>query len=88
MLGARLLKQVSNCTKDRDGDLWKLYCNKGNGTYATDEADCDQYFHDHNVSLRNAIVGLSSGVFSGESAFCATYMSLEPSPTSCDLLKI
>ncbi|XP_069971636.1 solute carrier family 12 member 4 [Penaeus vannamei] len=64
MLGARLLKQVSNCTKDRDGDLWKLYCNKGNGTYATDEADCDQYFHDHNVSLRNAIVGLSSGVFS------------------------
>lgn len=72
MLGARLLKQVSNCTKDRDGELWKIYCDKGNDTYATDEADCDQYFHDHNVTLRKSIVGLSSGVFSCELGVCTT----------------
>ncbi|KAK4308193.1 hypothetical protein Pmani_020092 [Petrolisthes manimaculis] len=62
ILGARLLSQVSNCTKDPDGPLWAIYCNKNN-TLAENITDCDPYFRDHSVSERPAIVGLASGHF-------------------------
>ncbi|KAK7012939.1 hypothetical protein SK128_009935, partial [Halocaridina rubra] len=64
ILGARLLSQVSNCTKDPEGDLWSIYCPKDeNGTVTQNITDCDPYFREHNLTMRRAIVGLSSNVF-------------------------
>lgn len=64
ILGARLLSQVSNCTKDPDGELWGIYCPKdSNGTVTQNMTECDPYFQTHNTSERRAIVGLSSSVF-------------------------
>ncbi|XP_064090333.1 solute carrier family 12 member 4-like isoform X2 [Macrobrachium nipponense] len=63
ILGARLLSQVQNCSKEPDGDMWNIYCAKGNGSVATNITDCDPYFRDHNTTLRPAILGLASSVF-------------------------
>ncbi|CAH0766243.1 unnamed protein product [Diatraea saccharalis] len=56
VLGKRLLKDIhiSNCTKDPNGELYKLFC--ANKT-------CDPYFQAHNVSIVQGIKGLASGVF-------------------------
>ncbi|XP_042226146.1 solute carrier family 12 member 4-like isoform X3 [Homarus americanus] len=63
VLGARLLTQVDNCTKEYGGDLWQIYCAKENNTFAQNITECDPYFQAHNVSERRAIVGLASGAF-------------------------
>ncbi|KAG0710413.1 Solute carrier family 12 member 6 [Chionoecetes opilio] len=63
ILGARLLSQVDNCTKDPDGPLWSIYCAKENNTVATNIEDCDPYFQTHNLTQRGGIVGMASGLF-------------------------
>ncbi|XP_071544098.1 solute carrier family 12 member 4 isoform X5 [Panulirus ornatus] len=63
ILGARLLSQVDNCTKEPGYDLWSIYCAKENNTVAQNISECDPYFQTHEVSLRQAIVGLASGEF-------------------------
>ncbi|CAL4060077.1 unnamed protein product, partial [Meganyctiphanes norvegica] len=63
ILGARLVSQVDNCTKEVGSQMWNIYCQTPEGNYTTNVTDCDQYFIDHNVTERPGIVGLSSGIF-------------------------
>lgn len=60
VLGKRLLKDLDvmkDCNKNLDGPLHNLYCKN---------EKCDQYYLDNNVTIRNGIRGLASGVFFGE----------------------
>ncbi|XP_054278489.1 solute carrier family 12 member 4 isoform X2 [Macrosteles quadrilineatus] len=61
VLGKRLLKDINieNCTKEEGGPLFNLFCNSSTGGLA----GCDPYFQEHNISIANGIMGLSSGVF-------------------------
>ncbi|XP_024081059.1 solute carrier family 12 member 4 isoform X3 [Cimex lectularius] len=58
VLGNRLLKDISpeNCTKE--GQMFDIFCTK-NGSVVT----CDPYYENHEVTVRNGIMGLASGVF-------------------------
>lgn len=58
-----MLSQVQNCTKEPGSELWNIYCKTENNTVGQNITDCDQYFQTHEVSLRQAIVGLASGEF-------------------------
>ncbi|XP_073999201.1 solute carrier family 12 member kcc isoform X3 [Rhodnius prolixus] len=60
VLGTRLLKAVdsNNCTKEVGGAVYEIFCNV-NGSSVI----CDPYFENHEVSVRNGIQGLASGVF-------------------------
>ena len=62
ILGKRLLKDIDiqDCHKRPDGPLHKLFC--GNSTLGR----CDEYYSEHEVSIRNGIRGLASGVFLGK----------------------
>lgn len=62
VLGNRLLKDIDpeNCTKDVGSELFQLYCND-----SSNPLSCDPYFKMHNLTVRNGIKGLSSGVFFG-----------------------
>ncbi|KAL1114973.1 hypothetical protein AAG570_007796 [Ranatra chinensis] len=62
VLGNRLLKDINiqNCTKEVGGPLYNIFCTNSTG----DEFPvCDSYFEQNNVSIRNGIKGLASGVF-------------------------
>ncbi|XP_043515208.1 solute carrier family 12 member 4 isoform X2 [Frieseomelitta varia] len=59
VLGRRLLKDINvltDCNKNVSGTLHRLYC--GNNT-----GKCDPYYLENNVTIKNGIRGLASGVF-------------------------
>ena len=71
LVGSRLVTQVGNCTKDptEGAELWNQFCERRvNASHLfqneTTEADyeCDEYFHDNNVTFSRGIRGISSGV--------------------------
>lgn len=68
VLGNRLLKDIhiSNCTK------FSRFLNE---TFCTNSAgnQCDAYYFNNNVTVRNGIKGLSSGVFFGKFTFTRSY---------------
>ena len=67
MLGPRLLASPTdgNCTKGYGNALWEMYCSV-NGTVQEDLNDCDPYFAKHNLTLKQSILGLASGIFMGK----------------------
>ncbi|GFY59242.1 solute carrier family 12 member 6 [Trichonephila inaurata madagascariensis] len=68
-LGDRILSSNNACSKERNisNSLFYVYCNPvGNSTMNSTEDimyQCDPYFDSHEAELRQAIPGLSSGIF-------------------------
>lgn len=56
LLGNRLLREVTNCTKEPRGELWRIYCT------SDDIYSCDNYFQHNELTVINGIKGLASGV--------------------------
>jgi len=71
-VGSRIIKQVSNCSKDVGGDLWQVFCalnETAAGSYTVANAtepdmwSCDPYFAENPVGEIQGIKGLQSGIF-------------------------
>ncbi|XP_067002016.2 solute carrier family 12 member 4 isoform X2 [Anabrus simplex] len=62
VLGKRLLKDIdiSECNKDVNGTLHKLFCSN---TLNNTAGSCEPYYEANEVSIVNGIKGLASGVF-------------------------
>ena len=70
-VGTRIVRQVGNCTKDFDSDLFHAFCHLNanvsamNLTRDYEEGDytCDEYYAHNNASEVRGIKGMSSGIF-------------------------
>lgn len=50
------------CNKFESGPIYAMYCREQDVEDSELDPDC-RYFHDHNVSLRGGIPGLTSNMF-------------------------
>ena len=73
MVGSRIVRQVDNCSKTFDNELFHMFCELNdtvkaqaapNATFVLTDYVCDEYYTKNEAGDQQGIMGLQSGIFS------------------------